>query len=49
MSELKIDYGSRISSLFKKQGQEFVFLLVGVDKSSQTKDIKLALGLARHL
>ena len=49
VSELKIDYGPRYRVYFKKQGQEFIILLAGGDKSSQTKDIKLALGLARSL
>ena len=49
MSELKIDYGPGYRVYFKKQGQEFIILLAGGDKSSQTKDIKLALGLARSL
>ncbi|PKL37396.1 MAG: addiction module antitoxin RelB [Candidatus Riflebacteria bacterium HGW-Riflebacteria-1] len=49
VSELKIDYGPGYRVYFKKQGQEFVILLAGGDKSSQTKDIKLALGLARNL
>jgi putative addiction module killer protein len=49
VSELKIDYGPGYRVYFKKQGQEFVILLAGGDKSSQTKDIRLALGLARNL
>ncbi len=49
VSELKIDYGPGYRVYFKKQGQELVILLAGGDKSSQAKDIKLALGLARNL
>lgn len=49
VSELKIDYGPGYRVYFKKQGLEFVILLAGGDKSSQTKDIRLALGLARNL
>ena len=49
VSELKIDYGPGYRVYFIKQGKELVILLAGGDKSSQTKDIKLALGLARNL
>jgi len=49
VSELKIDYGPGYRIYFKKQGQELIILLAGGDKSSQAKDIKLALGLARNL
>lgn len=49
VSELKIDYGPGYRVYFKKQEQELVILLAGGDKSSQAKDVKLALGLARNL
>ena len=49
VSELKIDYGPGSRVYFKKQGQELIILLAGGDKSSQAKDIKLALDLARNL
>lgn len=49
VSELKIDYGPGYRVYFKKQGQELIILLAGGDKSSQAKDIKLALDLARNL
>ena len=49
VSELKIDYGPGYRVYFKKQGQELIILLAGGDKSSQAKDIRLALGLARNL
>ena len=49
VSELKIDYGPGYRVYSKKQGQELIILLAGGDKSSQAKDIKLALGLARNL
>jgi putative addiction module killer protein len=34
---------------FKKRGRELVILLAGGDKSTQIKDIKTALRLARNL
>jgi len=40
---LKIDYDPGHRVYFKKQGQELIILLAGGDKSSQAKDIKLAL------
>lgn len=49
VSELKIDYGPGYRIYFKKQGQELIILLAGGDKSSQAKDKKLALDLARNL
>lgn len=49
VSELKIDYGPGYRVYFKKRGRELVVLLAGGDKSTQDKDIKLALRLARDL
>jgi len=34
---------------FKQQGRELIILLAGGDKSTQAKDIKAALRLARNL
>jgi putative addiction module killer protein len=34
---------------FKRRGRELIILLVGGDKSTQAKDIKTALRLARNL
>lgn len=48
VSELKIDYGPGYRVYFKQQGQELIILLAGGDKSSQAKDIKQALSLARN-
>ena len=49
VSELRIDYGPGYRVYFKRNGRELIILLVGGDKSSQAKDIKAALRLARSL
>lgn len=49
VSELRIDYGPGYRVYYKKHGQKVVILLAGGDKSTQAKDIKSALRLARNL
>jgi putative addiction module killer protein len=49
VSELRIDYGPGYRVYFKKRGRELIVLLAGGDKSTQSKDIKTALRLARNL
>jgi putative addiction module killer protein len=49
VSELRIDYGPGYRVYYKKHGRELIILLAGGDKSSQAKDIKTALRLARNL
>ena len=49
VSELRIDYGPGYRVYFRRYGRELIILLAGGDKSSQTKDIKAALRLARDL
>jgi putative addiction module killer protein len=49
VSELRIDYGPGYRVYFKARGREVIILLAGGDKSTQAKDIKVALRLARNL
>jgi putative addiction module killer protein len=49
VSELRLDYGPGYRVYYKKRGREVVILLAGGDKSSQSRDIKTALRLARGL
>ena len=49
VSELRIDYGPGYRVYYTKHGLEVVLLLAGGDKKTQTRDIKIALRLARNL
>lgn len=48
VSEMRVDYGPGYRVYFKQQDQRIILLLAGGTKSSQGRDIKLALRLARN-
>ena len=49
VSEMRIHYGPGYRVYFVQRGLELVILLAGGDKSTQPKDIKFALDMARQL
>lgn len=48
VSELKIDFGPGYRVYYAQFGTRLLLLLAGGDKSSQSKDIRLAIKLARN-
>jgi putative addiction module killer protein len=49
VSELRIDYGPGYRVYYTQRGREIIILLAGGDNSTQARDIKTALRLARNL
>ena len=49
VSEMRIHYGAGYRIYFIQQGSEMIVLLAGGDKSTQSKDIKLALQIAEDI
>lgn len=49
VSEMRIHYGPGYRVYFVQRGMEIVILLAGGNKSTQSKDIKAALEIARQL
>ena len=49
VSELRIDYGPGYRVYYKQHGRSVVILLSGGDKSTQDRDIKTALRMAKNL
>ena len=49
VSELKIDFGPGYRVYYTWRGDDLVILLAGGDKSTQQRDIKAAIALARNL
>lgn len=48
VSEMRVDYGPGYRVYYQQRGRELILLLAGGDKSTQAKDIKAALTLARN-
>lgn len=49
IAELRIDYGPGYRVYFIRCGSEVIVLLCGGDKSSQDRDIRKALSLAKEV
>ena len=48
VSELKVDVGPGYRVYYSQRGSRLLLLLAGGDKSSQSKDIELAIKLAQN-
>ena len=49
IGELRIDYGPGYRIYFVKRGSQIIILLSGGDKSTQSKDIKRAVQMAKEV
>lgn len=49
ISELRVDYGPGYRIYFTRRGETLVILLAGGDKSSQRRDIRSAIELAKEV
>jgi putative addiction module killer protein len=49
VSELKVDFGPGYRVYYTKRGARLLLLLAGGDRSTQQKDIQLAIKLAKSL
>ncbi|MBT8462997.1 MAG: type II toxin-antitoxin system RelE/ParE family toxin, partial [Gemmatimonadetes bacterium] len=49
VSEMRLDYGPGYRVYYKKHGDAWIVLLAGGSKSTQARDIRTALRLARGL
>lgn len=49
VSELRVDYGPGYRVYFVQRGRELVILLAGGDKRTQSRDIEVAMELARNI
>jgi len=48
VSELKIDFGPGYRVYYSQRGTRLLLLLVGGDKSNQSKDVQLAIKLSKN-
>jgi putative addiction module killer protein len=48
VSELRMDFGPGYRVYYSKRGERFLLLLVGGNKSTQQKDIRTAIALAKN-